>query len=71
VLEFARAEAGKKARGLAHPQLCLDAIQEGVQHGGLAGLRKVLWALGVGGGVCWCRAHFVLPAVVARIVYSH
>jgi hypothetical protein len=41
ILEFARAEAGKRARHLQHPQLCLDAIQAGVQHGGAVGLKKV------------------------------
>jgi hypothetical protein len=41
VLEFARAEAGKRARHLRHPQLCLDAIQMGVERGGQTGLVKV------------------------------
>ncbi|MEW5306749.1 MAG: hypothetical protein WDW36_009191 [Sanguina aurantia] len=40
VLEFARAQASKQAPGLRHPQLCLDAIQEGIEKGGMAGLRK-------------------------------
>jgi len=40
ILDFARAEAAKRARHLQHPQLCLDAIQTGVEHGGLAGLKK-------------------------------
>ena len=40
VLQFARMEAAKKAPGLQHPLLCLDAIQHGVEYGGLAGLRK-------------------------------
>eukprot|EP00775_Hariotina_reticulata_P003942 gene3942-4196_t len=40
ILEFARAEAGKRARHLQHPQLCLDAIQAGVQQGGAVGLKK-------------------------------
>lgn len=39
-LEFARAQAARQAPGLRHPQLCLDAIQYGVQNGGLAGLKK-------------------------------
>jgi enoyl-CoA hydratase/3-hydroxyacyl-CoA dehydrogenase len=39
-LQFARAQAAKRAPGLQHPQLCLDAIQYGVEHGGLAGLKK-------------------------------
>ena len=41
ILTFARAEAAKRAPGLQHPQLCLDAIQHGVEHGGHAGLVKV------------------------------
>lgn len=41
IIDFARAEAAKRARHLQHPQLCLDAIQTGVSHGGLAGLKKV------------------------------
>ncbi len=41
IIEFARAEANRKARGLQHPQLCLDAIQAGVADGGMAGLKKV------------------------------
>jgi enoyl-CoA hydratase/3-hydroxyacyl-CoA dehydrogenase len=41
VLDFARAESAKRARHLKHPQLCLDAIQTGVEHGGAAGLVKV------------------------------
>lgn len=41
VFEFARAEAGRRARGLAHPLLCLEAIEHGVAHGGAAGLKKV------------------------------
>ncbi|GAX81453.1 hypothetical protein CEUSTIGMA_g8882.t1 [Chlamydomonas eustigma] len=40
IFEFARMEATKKAPGLKHPQLCLDAIQYGVEHGGAAGLVK-------------------------------
>lgn len=40
MLEFARAQASKRAPGLRHPQLCLDAIQYGIEHGGLAGLQK-------------------------------
>lgn len=35
-------QASKQARHLTHPQLCLDAIQYGVEHGGRAGLVKVL-----------------------------
>lgn len=41
IIEFARTQAAQKARGLAHPQLCLDAVQEGVARGGKAGLKKV------------------------------
>lgn len=40
MIEFARAEAAKRARHLAHPQLCLDAIQRGVEAGGHEGLNK-------------------------------
>lgn len=40
IIDFARAQAAKRARHLTHPQLCLDAIQEGVAKGGLAGLKK-------------------------------
>ncbi|KAI8468942.1 MAG: ClpP/crotonase-like domain-containing protein [Monoraphidium minutum] len=40
VIEFARAQAAKRARNLQHPQLCLDAIQEGLANGGPAGLKK-------------------------------
>lgn len=39
IIEFARAQVAKQARGLRHPQLCLDAIQAGVEHGGLAGIK--------------------------------
>lgn len=39
IIDFARAQAAKQARGLLHPQYCLDAIQAGVENGGLAGLR--------------------------------
>jgi enoyl-CoA hydratase/3-hydroxyacyl-CoA dehydrogenase len=41
VFEFARAQTAKRARHLTHPLLCLDAIQTGVEQGGLAGLKKV------------------------------
>lgn len=51
VLDFARAEASKRARHLGHPQLCLDAIQTGVEHGGEAGLIKVCVC------VCVCASH--------------
>ena len=39
-IEFARAQTAKRAPGLRHPLLCLDAIQYGVENGGLAGLKK-------------------------------
>lgn len=39
-LEFARAQTARRAPGLRHPLLCLDAMQYGVEHGGLAGLKK-------------------------------
>ena len=41
ILAFSRAEAAKRAPGLQHPQLCIDAIQYGVENGGEAGLVKV------------------------------
>lgn len=41
VVDMARQQAAKQARGLAHPQLCLDAIQAGIEAGGHAGLQKV------------------------------
>ncbi len=37
-------QAARQARNLTHPLLCLDAIQYGVEHGGYAGLEKVLTA---------------------------
>ncbi len=39
-LAFVRAQAAKRAPGLRHPLLCLDAIQHGIEHGGAAGLLK-------------------------------
>jgi hypothetical protein len=41
MIQFARAQAAKQAPNLTHPQLCLDAIQAGIEHGGVAGLAKV------------------------------
>lgn len=41
MLQMARGMAAKQAAHLTHPQLCLDAIQAGVERGGLAGLAKV------------------------------
>ncbi|KAG2485502.1 hypothetical protein HYH03_015775 [Edaphochlamys debaryana] len=38
MVDMARQQAAAKARGLRHPQLCLDAIQAGIEHGGDAGL---------------------------------
>lgn len=38
ILDFAREKAAKV--GLQHPLLCLDAIQYGIEHGGLQGLKK-------------------------------
>lgn len=40
VISFARQQAAKQAPHLRHPQLCLDAVQTGVEHGGRAGLVK-------------------------------
>jgi len=42
IVDFARAETQRRAPHLTHPLLCLDAIRFGVEHGGRAGLRKVL-----------------------------
>ncbi|GBF93062.1 hypothetical protein Rsub_05673 [Raphidocelis subcapitata] len=60
VVEFARAQAAKRARHLKHPQLCLDAIQAGITDGGAAGLKKArgLFALlgGMGEGECFAAA---------------
>lgn len=41
VVDMARQQAAKQARGLAHPQLCLDAVQAGIERGGHAGLQTV------------------------------
>ncbi|KXZ50410.1 hypothetical protein GPECTOR_16g584 [Gonium pectorale] len=38
IIDMAREQAAKRARGLRHPQLCLDAIQAGITQGGPAGL---------------------------------
>lgn len=59
-------QASKQARHLTHPQLCLDAIQYGVEHGGRAGLVKVLTtpaAVPVQGG---CTDH--LPPLSAGLL---
>jgi enoyl-CoA hydratase/3-hydroxyacyl-CoA dehydrogenase len=40
VIQFAKQQAAQRARHLTHPQLCLDAIQYGVEHGGRAGIDK-------------------------------
>lgn len=42
ILNIARSQAMKKAKGLQHPLFCLDAIQYGIEHGGKLGLKKVL-----------------------------
>ena len=39
-IDFARQQTQRRARGLQHPLLCLDAVQYGIEHGGLAGLKK-------------------------------
>jgi enoyl-CoA hydratase/3-hydroxyacyl-CoA dehydrogenase len=36
---FARVQAAKRAPGLRHPLLCLDAVQAGLERGGLEGLK--------------------------------
>lgn len=41
ILAFARAQVARQARNLTHPLLCLDAIQAGIEAGGIAGLAKV------------------------------
>lgn len=41
VLDAARGMARKAARGLEHPQLCIDAVEFGIQQGGMSGLSKV------------------------------
>ena len=41
MLDFARAEAQKRAAHVTHPLLCLDAIRTGVEQGGQAGLAAV------------------------------
>ena len=45
-------QASKQARHLTHPQLCLDAIQFGVEHGGRAGLSKVRFTRLASGPLC-------------------
>lgn len=47
MVNFARAEASKRARGLMHPQLCLDAVAVGIERGGQSGLQAE------GEGRCW------------------
>ena len=37
-LQFAREQTVRRAPALKHPLLCLDAVQAGVEHGGLKGL---------------------------------
>lgn len=41
ILDFAAAQAAKRAPGIEHPQLCLGAIRAGIESGPLAGLKKV------------------------------
>jgi len=38
IIEFARAQAAKQAKGLQHPQLYLDAVEAGLRRGGPVGL---------------------------------
>ncbi|KAF8056781.1 Glyoxysomal fatty acid beta-oxidation multifunctional protein MFP-a [Scenedesmus sp. PABB004] len=40
VIALARAQAARRTPHLAHPQLCLDAVEAGVARGGEAGLAK-------------------------------
>eukprot|EP01018_Ginkgo_biloba_P007976 Gb_20830 [translate_table: standard] len=40
ILKFARDQAKETAPNLPHPQICLDAIEEGIVSGGLAGVVK-------------------------------
>lgn len=40
IFTFARDEAGKLARFMQHPLLCIDCIEEGLVNGGVAGIRK-------------------------------
>ncbi|RZC50988.1 hypothetical protein C5167_019414 [Papaver somniferum] len=40
ILNFARAQARKQAPNLKHPQVCIDAIEEGIVSGPVAGLLK-------------------------------
>ncbi|CAK9207782.1 unnamed protein product [Sphagnum troendelagicum] len=42
IIKFARAQVKRTAPNLTHPQLCLDAIEEGVVSGGYAGVIKEL-----------------------------
>lgn len=37
-LQFAREQTARRAPGLQHPLLCIDAIQAGIENGGLKGL---------------------------------
>eukprot|EP00249_Psilotum_nudum_P012582 c23866_g2_i1 orf=3-2165(-) len=40
ILKFAREQSKKTAPNLKHPLICLDVIEEGLLHGGLAGIIK-------------------------------
>lgn len=42
ILNFARAQARKRAANLQHPLICIDVIEEGIVSGPRAGLWKVL-----------------------------
>lgn len=41
ILKFAREQTAKRAPNLSHPLVCLDAVEEGIVSGGLAGIHKV------------------------------
>lgn len=40
ILKFAREQTAKRAPNLSHPLVCLDAVEEGIVSGGLAGIHK-------------------------------
>lgn len=62
MIEFARAESAKRARHLAHPLLCLEAIQAGIMRGGREGLKQVR------GGAGFCVK---TPATRLLALYSY
>lgn len=41
IIGIARSQAAKRAKGLQHPQFCLESVQYGIEHGGRMGLIKV------------------------------